>query len=147
MNLRKKTMDILEQPPKQALEAREKDLQASIEQTLSARNKAQLAEILEQVCALQKAYGKTPEELETLVEGFAWALSEYKMYQIIRSMRKYVLSHSDIPAPADIIKIIDSERYEAERNKSEVSIETLKIYQEKGIPLTPGQLQRLQINL
>jgi hypothetical protein len=118
-------------------------LPTSIEKTLNARNKQQLAELLSQTCALQKAYGKTQAELETLVEGFSWALAEYRMPEIIRGMREYILTHSDIPAPADIIKIIDAKRHAEAVQKP--SIERLREYQEKGIPLTPEQQAMLEI--
>lgn len=99
-----------------------------------------MAEILSQLCVLQKRYGRTPDELETLVEGFSWALADYSMPKIIAAMREYVINASDIPAPADIIKLIK----EADRPKApEVSIEKLQEYAAKGIPLTPEQRTRL----
>lgn len=119
---------------------RERGLPTSIEKTLNARNKAQLAEILSQLCALQKQYGKTQAELETLVEGFSWALADYAMPEIIKAMRKYVLTASDIPAPADVIKIIEGAR---KPSVLEVSIDTLLTYHRKGIPLTRKQVNRL----
>lgn len=120
------------------------DLPPNIVKTLRAMEKAQLAELLSQCCALQKQYGKTPAELETLVEGFSWALADYTMQQIITAMREYVRNASDIPAPADIIKIIEAER---EKNKpvplTEFKIETLRRFQEMGISLTPEQQAKL----
>lgn len=59
------------------------------------------------MCALQKQYGKTPAEIETLVEGFAWALAAYPMRSVVDGIRRYILMKSDIPAPADILAIID----------------------------------------
>ncbi|UEM08086.1 hypothetical protein JL101_035405 (plasmid) [Skermanella rosea] len=61
------------------------------------------------VCALQKQYGKTGAELEVLVEGFCWVLQGYAMDVILDALRQYVAvpGNSDIPAPSDIIAIID----------------------------------------
>lgn len=99
-----------EEPMKNQLSnPQDRSLPLGIVKTLNAKNKAELAEILSQVCALQKAYGKSPAELETLVEGFSWALADYSMPKIIKALREYVLTHSDIPAPADIISILNRE--------------------------------------
>lgn len=73
----------------------------------SEAEKAALAAALGRVCALQKQYGKTAEELETLVEGFSWALSDYPMPDILNALKQYITSHPDIPAPADLRNIID----------------------------------------
>lgn len=92
---------------------------------------------------MQKAYGKTPSELETLVEGFSWALADYTMQNIIKAMREYVLNNSDIPAPSDIIKIIKD--HEKKDNADDIGItsETLRRYKAKGIPLSSAQQKRL----
>lgn len=97
-----------------------------------------MAEILSQVCALQKQYGKTQAELETLVEGFSWVLADYPMPKIIKAFREYVISHSDIPAPSDIIKLIKEDfEYNAP------TLEKLREYKSKGIILTPRDEARL----
>lgn len=115
-------------------------LSKSIDRTLNERSKMQLAEILSQICALQKNYGKTQTELETLVEGFSWALAGYSMRQIIPAMRKYVLNNSDIPSPSDIIRIIEKPN---EPEVLEFSLERLQTFAAKGIPLTPEQREKL----
>lgn len=85
---------------------------------------------------MQKAYGKTPDELETLVEGFAWALADYHMPKIMEAFKEYIKNHSDIPAPADIIKIITRQKnYVIGDN----SIEALLRLHSKGIPLMASQ--------
>lgn len=73
----------------------------------SASDKERLSIALSQVCALQKQYGKTQAELETLVEGFCWALEDYPMDRILSALAQYVRIKSDIPAPADLVAIID----------------------------------------
>lgn len=67
----------------------------------------QITGVISQVCDIQKTYGKIPGDLKTLVKGFLWILSDYPMPEIIRGIREYVLENSDIPAPADIKRIID----------------------------------------
>lgn len=79
----------------------------STEGKLSGESMSRLTLALGRVCALQKQYGKTTAELETLVEGFAWVLGEYKIDVILDGIAKYVRRSSDIPAPADIMNIID----------------------------------------
>ncbi len=86
-------------------------------------------------------YGKTPAELHVLVEGFSWVLAEHKMPVILAAMREYVSNNSDIPAPADILKIIK----EMQKPKvAEEPIEVLQRYRDKGIPLTEQQKSRLE---
>ena len=121
----------------QASHQKNNDLQINTPPRLNARSKQQLAELLGQTCALQKAYGKTAEELETLVEGFSWALAEYPIDEITLAMAHYIKTASDIPAPADIIKIIERSREIAKIKQPD--IETLKRYKAKGIPLSQEQ--------
>lgn len=91
---------------------------------------------------MQKQYGKTAEELETLVEGFAYLLAEYGLYDIREAFMRYIKTEPDIPAPSDIIKII--KKIIAEREVTEPSIEKLQRYQKIGMKLTQNQLQRLK---
>lgn len=86
---------------------------------------------------MQKLYGKTQAELETLVEGFSWALEDYEMSNIIEAFRIYIRNKSDIPAPADIIAILEKKReYDLHVPPS---IDDLKRYKSKGIPLSKEQ--------
>lgn|GEM_PF-3934209 len=61
-------------------------------------------------CKLQKQYGQTEAELETLVEGFSMILSDYPMLRIIEAMTHYVRKHPDIPRPSDIEAILNPPR-------------------------------------
>lgn len=63
--------------------------------------------MLAKVCALQKQYGKTQAELETLVEGYFWALGDYGIETILAAIKQYIRLNPDIPSPADIINLID----------------------------------------
>lgn len=76
---------------------------------MTGEDKARLAIALSQVCALQQAYGKTRAELETLVDGFCWAMEGYSMESIINALQHWVrgLRKTTIPTPADLLNIID----------------------------------------
>ena len=111
-------------------------------QKRSANDKIQLMEIIRQTCALQKAYGKTADELETLVEGFSWALAEYNIEEIVRAMAHYIKQHPDIPAPANIIEIIEMFRkFDKVVNPDP---DKLLQYYKKGVPITQNQRKILQ---
>lgn len=56
---------------------------------------------------MQRQYGKTQGELETLVEGFAWALADYAPEQVIAALGQHIRSSPNIPTPSEIIAIID----------------------------------------
>jgi hypothetical protein len=75
-------------------------------QRMGTADKARLSETLGRVCALQREYGKSSAELETLVEGFAWAMAAYPVEDIIRAMGTWVLSHREIPTPSDLLDIL-----------------------------------------
>lgn len=90
---------------------------------------------------MQKAYGKSKAEIETLVEGFAWALSGVDTREVSAAMREYVLNNSDIPAPANILKIVKHNRDVARIGTAD--IEQIKRYRDRGITLTPAQQSQL----
>lgn len=108
----------------------------------SARKKQALAEMLGRICVLQKTYGKTQAELETLVEGFAWILAEHELSDIRDAFKEYITRKSDIPAPADIIKIIEENKSYAVPAR-EFRIETLLEFKRLGLPLTSEQQSQL----
>jgi len=63
------------------------------------------------------------------------------MPEIIVAMREYVKTQSDIPAPADIIKIIKENRY-LEKYKNP-PIEKLLRYEAIGLPLSEDQKMKI----
>lgn len=75
--------------------------------TRTKADRVQLSVALAKVCALQKAYSKTPAELSTLVDGFLWVLGDIPVADIIQAIGEYCRTHADIPAPADILAIVD----------------------------------------
>lgn len=63
--------------------------------------------MLSKVFDLQKQFGKTPSQLNNIVDGFLWALQGYPIDRIIDGFRQYIRRKSDMPTPSDIINIID----------------------------------------
>lgn len=73
--------------------------------------------------------------------GFSWALADYEIDVILDAFRIYIRSKPDIPAPADILAIIERQReYDS---MAPADIETLRRYKAKGIPLSKAQEERL----
>src|SRR3990167_10013519 len=67
-----------------------------------------LTEALALACILQKTYGKTPAELETLTDGFLWVLGDdFPVADIVTAIGRYCRRQPDLPAPADIANILD----------------------------------------
>lgn len=56
---------------------------------------------------LQKVYGKTPEELWDLTQGYSYILKDHSMDLIIKTIMEYIKRCPDIPSPSDINNIID----------------------------------------
>ena len=98
-------------------------------------------ELLSQICILQKTYGKTRDEMETMVEGFAWALAGFEISEIRDAMKEYILENPDVPAPAQILKIIKEKRDFADVVPADIP--KLLSYRDKGIKLTPAQRKML----
>lgn len=80
---------------------------ASTPATLSDNEKQKFAAMLSKVFDLQKQFGKTPSQLNNIVDGFLWALQGYPIDRIIDGFRQYIRRKSDMPTPSDIINIID----------------------------------------
>lgn len=54
-----------------------------------------------------RLYGKEPEALEGTVAMFQLVLADYSIDEIRRGFTEYLKRNSDMPAPADIVNIID----------------------------------------
>lgn len=54
-----------------------------------------------------KTYGKTFEQLDSIIKLFELVLKEYDIKTIEEAFLRYVQSESEMPTPHDIIKIID----------------------------------------
>lgn len=69
--------------------------------------KVLLVKSLKLIWSGQKAYGKSVGQLEDLIELFSFATAKYPMEAVIAGLAEYVTRKPDLPAPADIIAIID----------------------------------------
>ncbi len=58
---------------------------------------------------MQKGFGRSPEELARLDKAFQWKLGRFTFDQVLEAMERYTDVKSDIPAPADIVQILDPE--------------------------------------
>lgn len=52
-------------------------------------------------------YGKEPEQLQNASKLFAIVLSDYSIEQIETAFKTYLKRNTDMPKPADIVKIIE----------------------------------------
>lgn len=59
-----------------------------------------------QLCQAQKNYGKTESDFKTIVKAYLAILSDFTVEQILDAMRRYMRMQSDIPAPADLARIL-----------------------------------------
>lgn len=84
-----------------------KDLSISSTIPWKPEEKKSLAIIIGRVFDLQKQFGKQTTQLETIVEGFLWAMEGYPPADVVRGFAEYIRRHSDMPTPSDIVKIID----------------------------------------
>lgn len=73
---------------------------------------------------------------------FQAILAEYALFEIRRAFVEHVKRSPDLPTPSDIVKLIEDDR--KYRMVTEPDIETLKRYQECGIPLSAKQLEALK---
>lgn len=98
-----------------ALQTQPKPLPPSIAPKPPQRNhrkftkleKAELTEYMGQLCSMQKAYGKAVTDVEALVEGYCLILDRFTLAQITQAMKDYMVTHDDIPSPANIAQLID----------------------------------------
>lgn len=70
-------------------------------------DKKTLAVVIGRIFDLQKQFGKTTGQIENIIEGFCWAMQRYPVERVIWGFSEYILKNSDMPTPADIVKIID----------------------------------------
>lgn len=54
-----------------------------------------------------KVYGKTAEQLESVVGLFGLALADYPIAKIRAAFGVYIKRHTELPTPADIVQIIE----------------------------------------
>lgn len=54
-----------------------------------------------------KLYGKEPEQLDSVTRMFMFTLADYPYEKISEALRYYAKHYSEMPAPADIVTIIE----------------------------------------
>jgi len=123
------------QPTLQSLPTKARQSDSLLSSAQKQQDKMQLTMALAQVCELQKQYGKTAANLETLVEGFMWLLDGTPMDKVLDAMKTYMLSHNDIPTPSDLLKIINP----PEEPLSKAVFIALCQAKERGEYLTPTE--------
>lgn len=73
----------------------------------SRKEQEQLGELIVQCFDTLKTYGKTTDQLANMVAIFAMVLGKYPYQKVREGFMKYMENNSEMPAPADIIKLID----------------------------------------
>lgn len=84
----------------------------------SSNDKAELSIVIGQIFDMQKQFGKTTGQLENVINGFCFVLSEYDPKKVFWGLAQYLKEHNDIPTPSDIVKIIDPKPPEWKPDKS-----------------------------
>lgn len=69
--------------------------------------KKRLGETLQMFFDALKTYGKQPAQMENVAKLFQFALADYSYDQIRKAFAQYVKTSSEMPAPADIVNIIE----------------------------------------
>jgi hypothetical protein len=94
-------------------------------------DKASLATEIGRVFDVQKQFGKTTAQLANVIEGFCWAMKPYPAEHVIWGFSQYILNHSDMPTPSDIVKLIDP-KPPAFKPDAPYYISLKKIHKEQG---------------
>lgn len=55
---------------------------------------------------MQRQYGKSPQDLKMMVEGFSEILAGYSLEIIDRAFFEYLKRNKEIPTPSEILSII-----------------------------------------
>jgi hypothetical protein len=67
-----------------------------------------LADLLYDIFQSQKRYGEKKETIDSIVKFFRLMLAEYNIEDITASFMRYARIKDDIPAPANIIQLIEN---------------------------------------
>lgn len=86
--------------------------------TWSQDDRKKLAVVIGRVFDLQKQYGKNAGQLQNIVDGFLWVLSEYPVQKVIQAFGQYIRTKTDMPTPCEIVRIIDPQPLEWVPDKS-----------------------------
>lgn len=72
----------------------------------SQQDRVQLRELILQCFDTMKVYGKEPEQLKSAAHLFELVLAQYPMEKIQSAFVAYLSANSEMPTPADIVKLI-----------------------------------------
>lgn len=73
----------------------------------SQNSRLELSNFLFQCFESLKVYGKEPEQMKSVNSMFQLVLSDYNIEDIRRAFAYYLKHNTDLPAPADIVNIIE----------------------------------------
>lgn len=80
---------------------------SSVTLTHDIAGRKELTNFLFQCFDAMKVYGKEPEQMENLNSVFQIALADYSFAEIRSAFVHYIKNHPDLPAPADIVSLIE----------------------------------------
>jgi hypothetical protein len=69
-------------------------------------DKERLAQALGQVCTVQNAYGKKADDLPVMVAGFAWALRDFSVDDVVWALGEFMNRSPNFPTPFNIRQIL-----------------------------------------
>ena len=81
--------------------------QAQLPMRADPQGKKRIAEAVLLFHDSLKVYGKQPDQMESVLKLFHFALADYPVQKIVDAMAYYVRNYSEFPAPADIVQIIE----------------------------------------
>ena len=72
-----------------------------------AKGRQELSSFVAQCFEALKTYGKEPEQMVAVANMFQMVLSDYPIGKIKSAFKTYLKTNSDLPAPADIVHLIE----------------------------------------
>lgn len=79
--------------------------------TTSSQKSEQIAHMVQQCFAIQDTYGKSPDQLKTLMKVMIEDLQPFSLERIQSAFRIWRQESTKIPTPADILKLISPQTY------------------------------------
>lgn len=72
-----------------------------------AKGRQELSSFVAQCFEALKTYGKEPEQMVAVANMFQMVLADYPIDKIKAAFKTYLKTNSDMPAPADIVRLIE----------------------------------------
>ncbi len=92
-----------------AQQAGQKLARTSQEKLWPRDDRAKLALALGRTIAMQRTYGKQQGDIETMLDGFCWALRDHEPAAVLQALARHIQISPEIPTPHDLIKILAPE--------------------------------------